>query len=194
MHCGTSASRCRAPTEPGPVSSRGRAGRRQLRTSTSGGPIRDVTNSMSTWFTARQHGGWHGRRGARRAGVCLHAVLKAALRCTAVLDRCRGQQPQAAPPLSPSPWLTAAAIAIVSSDTTAHASCFHEGLLRITLCSPNSCCWSLSSSGPTEGGHMSWNTTTSAACYSICRKELRGGRAVDENRERDRPAADRVQT
>ena len=89
--------------------------------------------------------------------------------------RCRGQQPRAAPPLSPSPWLTAAAIAIVSSDTTAHASCFHEGLLRITLCSPNSCCWSLSSSGPTKGGHMSWDTTSSAACCGVCRKKLRGG-------------------
>ena len=89
--------------------------------------------------------------------------------------RCRGQQPRAVPPLSPSARLSAAAIAIVSVDTTVHAACFGAGLLRITLCSPNSCCWSLSSSGLTKGGHMSWNTTTSAACYSICRKKLRGG-------------------
>ena len=35
----------------GPVSIRGRAGRRRLRRSTSGASIRDVTNSMSTWFS-----------------------------------------------------------------------------------------------------------------------------------------------
>ena len=61
--------------------------------------------------------------------------------------RCRGQQLRAAASLSSSVWLTAAAFAIVSSDMTAHASCFHEGLLRIALWSPDACwpCWSLSS-------------------------------------------------
>ena len=120
---------------------------------------------LATWFSMVD--GLAGVVLGELACACMQCWnLEAALRCTAVLPDAvgTGQQPQAASPLSPSPWLTAAAIAIVSSDTTAHASCFHEGLLRITLCSPNSCCWSLSSSGPIKGGHMSWNTTTSAAC------------------------------
>jgi hypothetical protein len=72
--------------------------------------------------------------------------------------RCLGQQPRAAPPLSPSAWLSAAAFAIVSSDTTAHASCFGAGLLRIALCSANACFWSLSFTVPTKGDHMRWNS------------------------------------
>jgi hypothetical protein len=89
--------------------------------------------------------------------------------------RYRGQLPRAAASLSSSAWLTAAAFAIVSSDTTAHASCFHEGLPRIALCSANACCWSLSSCVPTMGGHVSWNTRSSAACCGVCRKILRCG-------------------
>jgi hypothetical protein len=89
--------------------------------------------------------------------------------------RCRGQQPRAAPPFSPPEWLTAAAIAIVSSDTTTHASCFGAGLLRIAPCLSNTCCWSLSSHVPTEGGHVRWNTMSSAACCMIYGEKLRGG-------------------
>ena len=81
--------------------------------------------------------------------------------------RCRGQQPRAAPPLSPSAWLSAAALAVVSSDTTAHASCFGAGLLRITLCSANARRWSRSSCVLTEGDHMCWNTMSSVACCVI---------------------------
>ena len=89
--------------------------------------------------------------------------------------RCRGQQLRAAASLSSSVWLTAAAFAIVSSDMTAHASCFHEGLLRIALWSPDACCWSLSSCVPAEGGYIRWYAMSLAACCVICAKKLRGG-------------------
>ena len=67
------------------------------------------------------------------------------------------------------------AFAIVSSDMTAHASCFHEGLLRIALWSPDACCWSLSSCVPAEGGYIGWYAMSLAACCVICAKKLRGG-------------------
>ena len=89
--------------------------------------------------------------------------------------RCHGQQPRAGPPLSPLAWLCAAAIAIVSVDTTAHAACFGARQLRIALCSANACCWWLSLCVPTEGGHVSWDTTNSAACCGVCREKLRCG-------------------
>ena len=43
----------------------------------------------------------------------------------------RGQLLRAAASLPSSAWRSAAAFAIVSSDTTTHASCIHEGLLRM---------------------------------------------------------------
>ena len=118
---------------------------RRLRTSTSGAPIRDVTNSMPTWCSMVDG----------MAGVALVRLACAWMECCKRLctaQRClpmpwaAAMSSTAAPAVGMvSAWLCAAAFAIVSSDTTAHASCFGAGLLRIALCSAsNVCCWSLS--------------------------------------------------
>ena len=87
--------------------------------------------------------------------------------------RYRGQQPQAASPLSPLAWLTAAAFAIVSSDTTAYASCFEQGCYASPCARPNMCCWTLIACVATEGGRVRWNTTSSGVCYVIREERLR---------------------
>ena len=96
---------------------------------------------LSTWFSMVDG----------MAGVVLSELACGEMQCWMRL--CDARQ------CSPMPWTavasyttaigvvdmtlsSAAAFAMVSSDTTADpdTSCFHEGLLRIALCLPNSCC------------------------------------------------------
>ena len=147
----------------------GRAGRWRLRMCSSGAHLVGVTNSCprgSAWWMA-----WPAWCSASWRVVRCSAGCGSAMRGSA--HRCRGQLSRATLPRSSSTWLSAAAFAIVSSDTTADASCFHEGLLRIALCSPNSCCWSRSSCVAAQGDHTSWNTTSSSSCCVICEEKLR---------------------
>ena len=90
-----------------------------------------------------------------------------------VACRCLRQLLRAAGPLSSSSWRSAAAFAIVSSDTTAYASCFEQGCYASLCARPNACCWSPIACVATEGGRMRWKTTSSGACCVVREGKLR---------------------
>ena len=120
-----------------------------------------------------EHGGWHGRRGARRAGVWLDAVLEAALRCTAVLADAVGssREPHRRSRRRHGFQQLLSRSSLLTRPRTHHA--LEQGCCASLCARPTRVAGG--SAVLTESDHVRWNTMNSAACCAVCGEKLRCG-------------------